>query len=182
VFRSISDGATLWDSVLPAEAVRLPVALAAVDRVLDHSGLLEVFRSEFCPDRGRRSIPMEVYLRLMYLKWSNRWGYGRLVEIVSGSITYKVFARIPIDAPVPDPSTLKHLTKRFRPETITDLNRVANPMMWTRSCGAEASAGLSLGGAWEPLSRSQLAEQGTPVPVVQEGLAVRSRPCVRRRE
>jgi transposase, IS5 family len=124
VFRSVSDGATLWDSVLPAEAVRLPVELAGVDRVLDHSGLLEVFRSEFCPDRGRRSIPMEVYLRLMYLKWSNRWGYDRLMEIVSGSITYKVFARIPIDASVPDPSTLKHLTKRFRPETIADLNRV----------------------------------------------------------
>lgn len=124
MFRSVSDGWTLWDSVLPVEAVRLPVELAGVDRVLDHAGLLEVFRSEFSPDRGRRSIPMETYLRLMYLKWSNRWGYDRLVEIVSGSITYKVFARIPIGTPVPDASTLKHLTKRFRPDTIGELNRV----------------------------------------------------------
>ena len=95
MFRSVSDGATLWDSVLPPEAARLPVELVGVDRVLDHAGLLEVFRREFSPDRGRRSIPMETYLRLMYLKWSNDWGYDRLVEIVSGSITYKVFARIP---------------------------------------------------------------------------------------
>lgn len=124
MFRSVSDGWTLWDSVLPEEAVRLPVELAGVDRVLDHTGLLEVFRSEFSPGRGRRSIPMETFLRLMYLKWSNRWGYDRLVEIVSGSITYKVFARIPIGTPVPDASTLKHLTKRFRPDTIGELNRV----------------------------------------------------------
>ena len=124
MFRSVSDGWTLWDSVLPEEAVRLPVELAGVDRVLDHTGLLEVLRSEFSPDRGRRSIPMETYLRLMYLKWSNRWGYDRLVEIVSGSITYKVFARIPIGVSVPDASTLKHLTKRFRPDTIGELNRV----------------------------------------------------------
>lgn len=124
MFRTVSDGWTLWDSVLPAEAWQLPPELARADRVLDHPELLEVFRSEFSPDRGRRSIPMEMFLRLMYLKWSNRWGYDRLIETVSGSITYKVFARIPIDVPVPDPSTLKHLVKRFRPATIARLNEV----------------------------------------------------------
>ena len=114
----------MWDSVLPVEAVRLPVELAAVDRVLDHTGLLEVFRSEFSPDRGRRSIPMETYLRLMYLKWSNRWGLTGWWRSRQDRSRTKVFARIPIGTPVPDASTLKHLTKRFQPDTIGELNRV----------------------------------------------------------
>lgn len=123
MFCTVSDGLTLWDAVLPVEARQLPKELAQADRVLDHPELLEVFRSEFCADRGRRSIPMETFVRLMYLKWSNQWGYQRLVEIVSGSITYKVFCRIPIGDRVPDASTLKHLARRFRPETIEHLNQ-----------------------------------------------------------
>ena len=123
MFRIVSDGWSLWDTLLPAEARQLPAELARVDQVLDHPELLEVFRPEFSAERGRRSIPMETFVRLMYLKWSNRWGYDRLVENVSGSITYKVFCRIPITERVPDASTLKHLARRFRPETIERLNR-----------------------------------------------------------
>ena len=67
MFRSVSEGATLWEVVLPAEAVRLPVELAAADRVLADPGLVEVFRPWFSLDQGRRSIPLDVFVRLMFL-------------------------------------------------------------------------------------------------------------------
>jgi transposase, IS5 family len=114
----------LWEVVLPAEAVRLPKDLAAADRVLADPALLEVFRPYFSPDQGRRSIPLEVYVRLMFLKTYLRVGHGRLVEWVEGSITYRVFARIGIDQPVPDPSTLKRITKRCGGDAVEALNRV----------------------------------------------------------
>jgi IS5 family transposase len=114
----------LWESILPAEAVRLPKDLVGADRVLSDPALVEVFRAFFDPDRGRRSIPMETYVRLMFVKWYLKMGYGRMTEFVAGSITLRVFARIGIDQAVPDPSTLKRITKRCGPEAIAALNRV----------------------------------------------------------
>lgn len=114
----------MWDSVLPGEARRLPVKLAAADRLLADGRLPEVFRPYFSADRGRRSIPMETFIRLMYLKSYLRLGYERLVEEVTGSITYRVFARIGIDQPVPDRSTLTYIVGRCGPEAIAELNRV----------------------------------------------------------
>jgi transposase, IS5 family len=124
VFRSVSDGATLWEVVLPAEAVRLPKDIAAADRVLADPGLVEVFRRYFSPDQGRRSIPLDTFVRLMFLKWHFGVGYDQLVEWVEGSITLRVFARIGIDQPVPDPSTLKRIAKRCGVEAVEALNQV----------------------------------------------------------
>ena len=41
-----------------------------------------------------------------------------------GSTTFRVFARIGIDQPVPDPSTLKRIAKRCGGEGVAALNRV----------------------------------------------------------
>jgi IS5 family transposase len=92
--------------------------------LLSDSRFLEVFRPYFSADCGRYTIPTETFIRLQYLKSHLKMGYQRLVEEVTGSITYRVFARIGIDQPVPDKSTLTYIVQRCGPEAIAELNGV----------------------------------------------------------
>lgn len=71
---------------------------------------------------GRPTIPIESYLRLMYLKYRYRLGYETLCKEVSDSFTWRRFCRIALDARVPDPTTLMTLTKRLGPELLEELN------------------------------------------------------------
>jgi IS5 family transposase len=52
---------------------------------------------------------MEVYLRLMFLKFRYRLGYETLCREVKDSITWRRFCRIPLDGHVPHPTTLMKL-------------------------------------------------------------------------
>lgn len=72
MLRACGPGPSLWESLLPPEVLRMPTELARVDELLDDPALLEPFRPFFDPLCARRSIPMETFLRLM---WLNR---GRL--------------------------------------------------------------------------------------------------------
>ena len=66
MLRTVGDQPTLWESILPAECLRLPVGLELVDRLLDDPAFFGPFRPHFDPAVGRPSIPMETYLRLMF--------------------------------------------------------------------------------------------------------------------
>jgi transposase, IS5 family len=74
VFRTIGDQPTLWDAVLPPGLLVLPAELARVDALLDDSAFFAPFAPFFDPRLGRPSIPMETYLRLMFLKFRYRLG------------------------------------------------------------------------------------------------------------
>jgi IS5 family transposase len=102
----------LWEAVLPQEVLRLPEALARVDELLDDPVFFAPFVPFFDPRVGRPSTPMETYLRMMFLKFRYRLGYESLCREVSDSITWRRFARIPIDGKVPHPTTLMKLTTR----------------------------------------------------------------------
>jgi len=52
----------------------------------------ESFTPFFDPRLGRSSTPMEVYLRLMFLKFRYRLGYETLCREVADSITWRRFA------------------------------------------------------------------------------------------
>jgi IS5 family transposase len=71
----------LWESVLPKEALVMPDELAKVNDLLDDPVFFEPFRPFFHPTAGRRSIPMETFLRLMYLKYRYGLGYERLCRV-----------------------------------------------------------------------------------------------------
>ena len=66
---------------------------------------------------------MEVYLRLMFLKFRYRLGYETLCREVSDSFTWRRFCRIPFDAAVPHPTTLMKLTTRCGPTAVDGRNR-----------------------------------------------------------
>src|SRR3954466_5921801 len=124
---------SLWDEWLPVEVKALPEDLAALDVLLCEPELLwplvERWRREFeqtgraVLTEGRPTIAMETYVRLMVLKQRYRWGYRSLVAEVSDSIHLRRFCRISLSERVPDESTVRKLTRRFGPETVSELTR-----------------------------------------------------------
>jgi IS5 family transposase len=110
--------------MLPPEVVKLNDELAKVDALLDDERFLTPLAGYFTSTTGRPSIPLETYLRMMYLKSRHQLGYETLVMEVEDSIKWRIFCRIPFDSPVPDSSTLIKLTQRFGPEAIEKLNQV----------------------------------------------------------
>ncbi|MCA1678572.1 MAG: transposase [Actinobacteria bacterium] len=123
----------LWDEALPVAVRELPEDLAALDRVLSSAELVapivERFRREVREQgravlsNGRPTIAIETYVRLMVLKQRYRWGYRTLVAEVSDSIHLRRFCRISLSERVPDESTVRKLTRRLGPETVSQLTR-----------------------------------------------------------
>jgi transposase, IS5 family len=122
MLRERSVGESLWEAVLPAELRELPAELAKVDAILDHDRFLAPFRSRLTATIGRSAIPVETYLRLMYLKHRYGLGYETLCKEVADSFTWRRFCRIALGGRVPDPSTLMELTKRLGPGLLEELN------------------------------------------------------------
>jgi len=79
---------SLWEAVLPAELLQLPLQLARVDALLDDPVFFTPFVPFFDPRVGRPSTPMETYLRMMFLKSSDvasRPGEGQLPQGVGSN-------------------------------------------------------------------------------------------------
>jgi IS5 family transposase len=122
MLRTQSPGVSLWEAVLPEEVLRLAEEMARVDGLLDDPAFFAGFAPFFDPRLGRPSTPMEVYLRLMFLKFRYRLGYESLCREVGDSITWRRFCRIPLDGRVPHPTTLMKLTTRCGPAAIDACN------------------------------------------------------------
>ncbi len=122
MFRAYGPGPSLWESLLPAQALVMPAELVQVDKFLADPVFFLPFRPFFSPFFGRPSIPMETFLRMMWLKYRYRIGFEALCREVTDSVSWSRFCRIPLGGPVPHHSTLKKLAKRCGPEAIAALN------------------------------------------------------------
>ena len=123
MLRTVGAQGSLFELLLPPGMRVLAGELAEVDRLLDDRRLFVPFRAFFDPCEGRPSVPIETYLRLMFLKYRFELGYERLCRLVSDSITWRRFCRIGLEAAVPDESTIRKLTRRCGPELVEALNR-----------------------------------------------------------
>jgi transposase, IS5 family len=74
------------------------------------------------PAAGAPVDPGPTLVRLLYLKHRSQLGYQTLVWEVGDSITWRRFARIPLDQPVPHPTTLVKLVGRAGPQVLEQLN------------------------------------------------------------
>jgi transposase, IS5 family len=122
VLRTVNDQLSLWDAILPSELLVLPDELARVDELLDDPVFFAPFVPFFDPRIGRPSIPMETYLRMMFLKFRYRLGYESLCREVGDSISWQRFCRIALGARVPHPTTLMKLTSRCGEAAVAGLN------------------------------------------------------------
>ena len=122
MLRTVNDQLSLWDAVLPSELLVLPDELARVDRLLDDPAFFAPFVPFFDPRIGRPSVPMETYLRMMFLKFRYRLGFESLCREVGDSISWQRFCRIPFGTRVPHPTTLMKLTRRCGDGAVAGLN------------------------------------------------------------
>ncbi len=118
---------SLWDEVLPIEARELPEDLARLDRVLSDPPLLFPIAQaweERARERGRPSIAMATFVRLMVVKQRTGWGYETLVREVSDSLHLRRFCGIAIDQRVPDESTVRKLSRRLGADVVAEITRM----------------------------------------------------------
>jgi IS5 family transposase len=116
----------LWDELLPLEVKQLPADLAALDELLEDPALLAPIADAWeqtARERGRPSLAIETYVRLMVVKHRCGWGYETLVREVSDSLHLRRFCRIALDARVPDESTVRKLTRRLGAEVVNEITR-----------------------------------------------------------
>ena len=115
---------TMWDALLPEAVRQLPPELAIIDQLLDDERFVQPFVALHPKGKksGRPTFAIEKYMRLMVLKHKYGLGYESLVKEVGDSITWRMFCRIAIDEPMPDPSTLIYARKRYGDKIMEDLN------------------------------------------------------------
>ena len=123
---------SLWDELLPAEVTVLPDDLAKLDELLSDPALLvpiAVRWERLLADagrqagRGRPTIAMDTYVRLMIVKHRSGWGYETLMREVSDSLHLRRFCRIGMSERVPDESTVRKLTRRLGAEVVHEITR-----------------------------------------------------------
>jgi IS5 family transposase len=122
VLRTLNAQPTLWEAILPEMCLGMPAELERVDRLLDDPAFFEPFVAHFHAALGRPSLPIETYLRLMFLKYRYRLGFEPLCREVADSISWQRFCRIPLGVAVPHPTTLMKITTRCGTSAIDGLN------------------------------------------------------------
>jgi len=118
---------TLFDDALPVEVRELPEDLARLDTLLGDRALLapiEAAWEQTARERGRPTIPMASFVRLMVVKQRTGWGYETLVREVSDSLHLRRFCLISLTERVPDESTVRKLTRRLGPDVVAELTRL----------------------------------------------------------
>ena len=91
---------SLFDDALPIEVRELPEDLARLDVLLADPTLFEPISAawdEAGRERGRPTIPMASFVRLMVIKQRTGWGYETLVREVSDSLHLRRFCLISAD-------------------------------------------------------------------------------------
>jgi transposase, IS5 family len=122
VLRTACPERTLWGSILPQQCLSLPAGLAEIDALPDDLRFFEPLRPYLSVSRGRPSIQMEWFLRLMFLRFRYKLGFEVLCAEVTDSLAWRRFCRIPLGVDVPHPSTLEKIAKRCREGAVEALN------------------------------------------------------------
>ena len=97
--------------------------LKHVDALLSEREFLKPFEAVFDPTMGRPGTAVDVYLRMMYLKF--RWGlsYEEVETEVRERLPWRRFCHLSLIETVPDATTLIKLNQRFGDERIAALNK-----------------------------------------------------------
>lgn len=74
----------------PSDGVpKLPEELVAVDRLLDDPAFFEPYRAHFDPVWSRPSVPLESYLRLMFLASRHSLSFEAVVREAGDSLSWR---------------------------------------------------------------------------------------------
>lgn len=111
------------DGFIDPSLFSLDEELTQVESLLTDRKLLSPFEDVFDPTMGRPGTPIEVYLRMLYLKF--RWGlsYEEVEREVRERIPWRFFCHLSLQDTVPDATTLVKLNQRFGEKRIATLNK-----------------------------------------------------------
>jgi len=111
------------DGFIDPSLFELNEELQQVDKLLSEKSFLKPFEETFDPTMGRPGTPVDVYLRMMFLKF--RWGlsYEEVEQEVRERLTWRRFCQLSLMDPVPDSTTLIKLNQKFGDKLINDLNK-----------------------------------------------------------
>lgn len=118
---------SLFDEALPIEVRELPADLARLDGLLGEDALLAPIAARWegaARGRGRPTIAMAMFVRLMVIKQRTGWGYETLVREVSDSLHLRRFVGLSLTASVPHESTIRKLTRRLGPDVVDEITRL----------------------------------------------------------
>ena len=108
------------------EVRELPDDLARLDVLLGDPVLLAPIIEGWeasARDRGRPTIAMALFVRLMVVKQRCGWGYETFVKEVSDSFDLRRFVGLSVTASVPHESTIRKLAGRLGPEVVEEITR-----------------------------------------------------------
>lgn len=114
---------SLGEGFIDPSLFQLDEELQQVDKLLSEKSFLKPFEETFDPTMGRPGTPVDVYLRMMYLKF--RWGlaYEEVEQEVRERLPWRRFCRLSLMDTVPDSTTLIKLNQKFGEKLISDLNK-----------------------------------------------------------
>src|SRR6266852_393134 len=111
------------EGFIDPELFQLDEELQKVDALLAEKSLLKPFEQNFDSTMGRSGTPVDVYFRMMFLKF--RWGlaYEEVEREVRERLPWRRFCHLTLMDPVPDSTTLIKLNQRFGDKMIGNLNK-----------------------------------------------------------
>lgn len=104
------------DKKLPR--ARMPKLLWRADCLLRKDEFLEPLGEEFSTKMGRPTMPLERFLRLMFLRSHYRWSYEQLLQEVSSTPCLQRFCRLGAGERMPHPTTLSKLANKIGPAKV----------------------------------------------------------------
>jgi IS5 family transposase len=114
---------TVAQVLIPKAAYQLTPELEKIDKLLQDESYEEPIIKRFGTQRGRPTVPVRVYIRMMFLKHYIGLSYEELVEEVTHNIMYRFFCRIPIEQKVPDATALMKITTKYGEKVVEEINQ-----------------------------------------------------------
>lgn len=101
------------DGFLDPALYELNDELKAVDTLLSDRRLWEPFEQMFDPTMGRPGTPVDVYVRMLFLKFRYGLSYEELEQEVRERIPRRFFCHLSLMDAFPDSTTLIRLNERL---------------------------------------------------------------------
>ena len=114
-------------ALVPKLVLDFEPVLRELDRLLDDDAIVQQIAADMATraprsrDRGRRSTPVEVVLRLLVVRRLYDWSYAQTEHFVGDSLVLRQFCRLSLE-PVPDDTTLIRWARCIGPQTLERLH------------------------------------------------------------
>jgi IS5 family transposase len=111
------------DGFIDPSLYELNAELKAVNALLSDRALLKPLEEMFDPTMGRPGTPVDVYVRMLFLKFRYGLAYEEVEAEVRERIPWRFFCHLSLMDAVPDATTLIKLNQRLGEDRIRALNK-----------------------------------------------------------